>query len=343
MGPAKHDVVIRGTDRNRVDPRRRRRRALQRHHGARRRRRGREPDRPRLRHRRVVFTPPKDMPTQLNGWRASFVTAANNGLHGIEALRSRGGTIDHALASGHGVAGFRIGNCRPCDSLVTDSVAERGMAGFEGSRLRRQRRRRALVLPREPRRRAAGLGRRGEALPPAGHDGGRQRDRGQRQRGWRQGAARASASASSCAAGAATGWRATSSPVTPVPAFCSPPPTRRPRPRTACRATSCRTTASTSRWRRAPGSARRRARASPRTISARRCRATSRRCCRCQSDVPLRVADPALPIAPPGADWRNVRLPAPQRSMPDANTSKPQPAKRPGRIDVARVGVPGQG
>ena len=63
----------------------------------------------------------------------------------------------------------------------------------------------------------------------------------------------------------------------------------------------------------------------------------------CQSDVPLRVADPALPIAPPGADWRNVRLPAPQPSMPDATTSKPQPARRPGRIDVARVGVPGQG
>src|SRR5204862_219548 len=50
----------------------------------------------------IVFTPAKDVPDQLNGWRVSFVTAANNGLHGIEALRSRGGTIDHVLASGHG-------------------------------------------------------------------------------------------------------------------------------------------------------------------------------------------------------------------------------------------------
>jgi hypothetical protein len=63
----------------------------------------------------------------------------------------------------------------------------------------------------------------------------------------------------------------------------------------------------------------------------------------CQSDVPLRVNDPTLPLPPPGADWRNVRLPAPQPSLPEADTSKPKPARRPGRIDVARVGVPGEG
>jgi hypothetical protein len=63
----------------------------------------------------------------------------------------------------------------------------------------------------------------------------------------------------------------------------------------------------------------------------------------CQSDVPLRATDPTLPMAPPGDDWRNVRLPAPQPSMPDATTAKPKPARQPGRIDVARVKVPGQG
>ncbi|MGZ6590272.1 MAG: right-handed parallel beta-helix repeat-containing protein, partial [Solirubrobacteraceae bacterium] len=133
VGPAKRDIVIRGTDRNRV--------ILDGGAGTRFNSiavhadgiavenltvRGYASD-------GILFTPPKDVPDQLNGWRTSFVTAANNGLHGIEALRSRGGTIDHSLASGHGAAGFRIGNCRPCDSLVTDSVAERGMAGFEGS------------------------------------------------------------------------------------------------------------------------------------------------------------------------------------------------------------------
>jgi hypothetical protein len=63
----------------------------------------------------------------------------------------------------------------------------------------------------------------------------------------------------------------------------------------------------------------------------------------CQSDVPLRARDPALPLAPPGADWRTVALPAPQPSLPDAESAKPKPARRPGRIDVARVGVPNEG
>ena len=45
----------------------------------------------------------------------------------------------------------------------------------------------------------------------------------------------------------------------------------------------------------------------------------------------------------PAIDWRNVRLPAPQPSLPEADAGKPKPARRPGRIDVARVGVPGQG
>jgi hypothetical protein len=62
----------------------------------------------------------------------------------------------------------------------------------------------------------------------------------------------------------------------------------------------------------------------------------------CQSDVPLRANDPPLPTAPPGDDWRDVRLPAAQPSLPEADAGKPKPARRPGRIDVARVGVPGQ-
>jgi hypothetical protein len=60
----------------------------------------------------------------------------------------------------------------------------------------------------------------------------------------------------------------------------------------------------------------------------------------CQSDVPVRAHDPELPIAPPGADWRSVSLPAPQPSLPAADAGKPKAARRPGRIDVARVGVP---
>ena len=85
------------------------------------------------------------------------------------------------MASGHGAAGLRIGDCRPCDSLVTDSVAERGMAGFEGSdsggnvvvarSFFRDNRVGVLLV-------SAGEE---DALPPAGHHRGRQRDRRQRQ------------------------------------------------------------------------------------------------------------------------------------------------------------------
>jgi hypothetical protein len=59
--------------------------------------------------------------------------------------------------------------------------------------------------------------------------------------------------------------------------------------------------------------------------------------------VPLRTRDPALPSAPPSVDWRTVAQPPLQPSMPQARSAKPQPAKSPHRIDVAKVGVPGSG
>jgi hypothetical protein len=307
VGPGKRDIVIRGTDRNRV--------VLDGGGGTRFNGiavhadgiavenltvRGYASD-------GIVFTPPKDVPDQLNGWRASFVTAANNGLHGIEALRSRGGTIDHVLASGHGAAGFRIGNCRPCDSLVTDSVAERGMAGFEGSdsggnvvvahSFFRENRVGVLLISAgeeppfhqqdttvvgnviEDNANAFAPGR-GESFGVGVLVRGGRRDGLARNRITGHPRAGQRTSKGSCFA--------------------------QNRFRTSL----------------------------PRDIE---------KALPCQSDVPLRATDPMLPTAPPGDDWRNVRLPAPQPSLPDANTAKPKPARRPGRIDVARVGVPSQG
>ncbi|HSS58075.1 MAG TPA: right-handed parallel beta-helix repeat-containing protein, partial [Solirubrobacteraceae bacterium] len=290
----------------------------------------------------VVFSPPKDTPKQLNGWRASYVTAANNGLHGIEALRSRGGTIDHVLASGHGVAGFRIGNCRPCDSLVTDSVAERGMAGFEGSDSGGN-----VVVARSSFR----ANRVGVLLVSAGEEkpyhqqdttvvGNVIEDNANRLAPGRgegfgvgvlvRGGRRDGLARNLITGHPGAGVLLTSSDQAPaaedsvqgnvlqdngVDLALAPRLGQRTSKGSCFAQNHFRTSL-------------------PRDIE---------KVLPCQSDVPLRVADPALPIAPPGADWRNVRLPAPQRSMPDATTSKPQPAKRPGRIDVARVGVPGQG
>ena len=342
VGPAKHDIVIRGTDRNRV--------ILDGGAGARFNGitvhadgvavenltvRGYATD-------GVVFTPPKDTPKQLNGWRTSFVTAANNGLHGIEALRARGGTIDHVLASGHGAAGFRIGNCRPCDSLVTDSVAERGMAGFEGSDsggnvvvarsfFRANRVGVLLISAGEEKpfhqqdttvvgnviednanRLAPG---RGENFGVGVLVRGGRRDGLARNRITGHPGAGVLLTASDEAPAAEDSVQGNVLRDNGVDLVLAPRAGQRSSKGSCFAQNRFRTSL-------------------PIDIE---------KVLPCQSDVPLRVADPALPIAPPGADWRNVRLPAPQPSMPDATTSKPQPARPPGRIDVARVGVPGQG
>jgi Right handed beta helix region len=79
----------------------------------------------------IAFAPPRGADKPIDGWRVTYVTVANDGLHGVDAVGSRGGLIEHVLASGHGIAGLRIGRCQPCDTLVTDSVAERGLSGLD--------------------------------------------------------------------------------------------------------------------------------------------------------------------------------------------------------------------
>jgi parallel beta-helix repeat protein len=61
------------------------------------------------------------------------VTAYNNGLYGIYAFGVRGGQIDHSYASGHPDSGFYVGQCKPCDVMVTDNVAENNRIGYEGT------------------------------------------------------------------------------------------------------------------------------------------------------------------------------------------------------------------
>ena len=342
VGPAKHDIVIRGTDRNRV--------VLDGGSGTRFNGiavhadgiavenltvRGYASD-------GILFTPPKDVPEQLNGWRASFVTAANNGLHGIEARRSRGGTIDHVLASGHGVAGFRIGDCRPCDSLVTDSVAERGMAGFEGSdsggnvvvarSFFRENRVGVLLISAgeeqpfhqqdttvvgnviEDNANAFAPGR-GESFGVGVLVRGGRRDGLARNRITGHPGAGVLLTASDEAPAAEDSVQGNVLHDNGVDLALAPRAGQRTSKGSCFAQNRFRTSL--------PGDI--------------------EKVLPCQSDVPLRVADPTLPIAPPGDDWRTVRLPAPQPSLPDATTAKPKPARRPGRIDVARVGVPGQG
>ncbi len=69
----------------------------------------------------------------LHGYRASYVTVYNNGLYGLYAFSARGGRFDHAYASGHPDSGLYIGQCKPCDAVITDSLAEHNAVGYEGT------------------------------------------------------------------------------------------------------------------------------------------------------------------------------------------------------------------
>ena len=69
----------------------------------------------------------------LTGYRASYVTAANNGLYGIYAFFARGGVIEHSYASGHSDSGFYVGQCKPCDAVLRDNIGELNAVGYEGT------------------------------------------------------------------------------------------------------------------------------------------------------------------------------------------------------------------
>lgn len=69
----------------------------------------------------------------LTGYRVSYVTAYNNGLYGIYAFASRDGVIEHSYVSGHPDSGIYIGQCKPCNAVVRNVVAERNAIGYYGT------------------------------------------------------------------------------------------------------------------------------------------------------------------------------------------------------------------
>ncbi|MFE7602379.1 nitrous oxide reductase family maturation protein NosD [Streptomyces sp. NPDC057494] len=69
----------------------------------------------------------------LDGFRVRYVTAANNGLYGIYAFNARRGTIEHNYASGSADSGIYVGQCKPCEILVRDNLAERNAVGYENT------------------------------------------------------------------------------------------------------------------------------------------------------------------------------------------------------------------
>jgi hypothetical protein len=69
----------------------------------------------------------------VRGYRGSYVTAINNGDYGMYAFDSGDGLFEHSYASGSPDASFYIGQCNPCDAVITDSIGEYSGLGYSGS------------------------------------------------------------------------------------------------------------------------------------------------------------------------------------------------------------------
>ncbi|WP_225094525.1 nitrous oxide reductase family maturation protein NosD [Streptomyces sp. CoH27] len=67
----------------------------------------------------------------LQGFRASYVTAYDNALHGIYVSDAQAGVIDHSYASGQAGSGIYVGRCQPCWTVVRDNVTEHNAVGIE--------------------------------------------------------------------------------------------------------------------------------------------------------------------------------------------------------------------
>jgi plastocyanin len=69
----------------------------------------------------------------VTGYRGSYLTAIDDWVYGIYAFDSVDGLFENAYASGSWDAGFYIGQCDPCDAVITDVVAEFNGLGYSGT------------------------------------------------------------------------------------------------------------------------------------------------------------------------------------------------------------------
>lgn len=69
----------------------------------------------------------------VRGFRSSYVTAIDNGDYGIYAFDSADGLFEHSYASGSPDSGFYIGQCHPCEAVITDVLAEWNGLGYSGT------------------------------------------------------------------------------------------------------------------------------------------------------------------------------------------------------------------
>ena len=69
----------------------------------------------------------------VTGFVGRFITVWNVGGYGFYSVASRGGRLDHDLASGTGNAAFYVGECDPCRSVLSHVVARLSAIGFSGT------------------------------------------------------------------------------------------------------------------------------------------------------------------------------------------------------------------
>jgi Right handed beta helix region len=71
--------------------------------------------------------------TGVEGYRGSYLTTYRIGDYGIYAYDATQGLIEHSYASGSPDAGFYIGQCFPCDTVVDGVVSEHNGLGYSGT------------------------------------------------------------------------------------------------------------------------------------------------------------------------------------------------------------------
>lgn len=71
--------------------------------------------------------------TGVHGYHGSYLTSYRTGNYGIYAFDSVDGQFDNSFASGSPDAGFYIGECYPCNALITDVVSEYNGLGYSGT------------------------------------------------------------------------------------------------------------------------------------------------------------------------------------------------------------------
>ncbi len=69
----------------------------------------------------------------VEGYRGSYLTAYRNGDYGIYAFDAVDGQFDNSYASGSPDAGFYIGQCFPCNAVVDNVVSEYNGLGYSGT------------------------------------------------------------------------------------------------------------------------------------------------------------------------------------------------------------------